>query len=141
MAFSGLAANLWHLHLADTDDHGAYLAEFRKNCAFAVDLGIQGIRVDTVQPPTLLRTEDEGTVLRRVAAGFGEANQIAKDHGLYLTWEFEPGFVLNKPSDILRMLDAVDDPNFGVMYDTSHGHMVAVVGARHEGERLTLARP
>ena len=138
MAFSGLAANLWHLHLADTDDHGPYLAEFEKNCAFAVDLGISGIRVDTVQPPTILRTEDEATALRRVTGGFAEANRIAKDHGLYLTWEFEPGFVLNKPSDILRVLDAVDDPNFGVLYDTSHGHMVAVVGARHEGGRETL---
>lgn len=139
MAFSGLAANLWHLHLADTDDHAPYLEEFAKNCAFAVDLGIGGIRVDTVQPPTLLRSEDEATVLRRVTAGFSEANRIAKDHGLYLTWEFEPGFVLNKTSDILRVLDAVDDPNFGVLYDTSHGHMVAVVGARHEGDQEILA--
>ena len=29
----------------------------------------------------------------------------------------------------LRVLDAVDQPNFGVLYDTSHGHMVSVVGA------------
>jgi sugar phosphate isomerase/epimerase len=138
MAFSGLAANLWHLHLADTDDNQAYLDEFRKNCVFANDLGINGIRVDTVQPPTLLASEDEATVLRRVTGTFAEANRIARDHGLYLTWEFEPGFVLNKPSDVLRVLDAVDDTNFGVLYDTSHGHMVAVVGARHQGAAETL---
>ena len=27
----------------------------------------------------------------------------------------------------------MDDPGFGVLYDTSHGHMVSVVGARHQG--------
>jgi sugar phosphate isomerase/epimerase len=133
LGVSGLAANLWHLHLADTDDHSQYLTEFRRNCEFAQALGIAGIRVDTVQPPTLLQTEDEATVLRRITTAFSEATRIAADHGLYLTWEFEPGFVLNKPSDLQRVLDAVDHPAFGVLYDTSHGHMVSVVGARHEG--------
>ena len=66
------------------------------------------------------------------------ASTIAKDHGLYVTWEFEPGFAFNKPSDIQRVLDAIDDPAFGVLYDTSHGHMVSVVGARHPGEKETL---
>ena len=56
-----------------------------------------------------------------------------------MTWEFEPGFAFNKPSDITRILDAVPNDNFGVLYDTSHGHMCAVVGARHPGERETLA--
>lgn len=138
MEFSGLAANLWHMHLADTEDPRPYLAEFRKNCEFARDLGIKGIRVDTVQPPTILDSEAESTVLERVVRGFREANLIAADHGLYLTWEFEPGFVLNKPSDIVRVLDGVDDPNFGVLYDTSHGHMVSVVGARHHGTAEVL---
>lgn len=139
MAFSGLAANLWSQNLANTDDNAAYLAEFQKNCVFANDLGINGVRVDTVQPPTLLQTESHATVLKRVTGTFAEANRIARDHGVYLTWEFEPGFVLNKPSDVLNVLDAVDDPNFGVLYDTSHGHMVSVVGARHHREPETLA--
>jgi sugar phosphate isomerase/epimerase len=56
-----------------------------------------------------------------------------------MTWEFEPGFALNKPSDVLAVLDAVDDPNFGVLYDTSHGHMVSVVGARQPGKKEVLA--
>ena len=36
-------------------------------------------------------------------------------------------------------IDAVQHDNFGVLYHTSHGHMCAVVGARHNGERETLA--
>ena len=66
LALSGLAANLWGEHLADTDDNSAYLAEFEKNAAFCRDLGIAGIRVDTVQPPTLLRETDYETVFSRV---------------------------------------------------------------------------
>lgn len=138
LAFSGMAADLWSEHLADTDDAGPYLRTFERSCAFARELGIAGIRVDTVQPPTLLEREDYGVVMKRVTSAYKEAARIADDHGLYLTWEFEPGFVFNKTSDIERVLDAVDAPNFGVLYDTSHGHMVAVVGARHHGEQEVL---
>jgi sugar phosphate isomerase/epimerase len=135
LSFSGLAANLWGEQLANTDDNSKYVAEFTKNAAFCRDLGIPGIRVDAVQPPTILKDTDYDTVFRRVTSTWKTCNQIAKDHGLYMTWEFEPGFVLNKPSDVLRVLDEIPDDNFGVMYDTSHGHMVAVVGARQHGEK------
>jgi sugar phosphate isomerase/epimerase len=63
---------------------------------------------------------------------------MAADHGLYVTWEFEPGFAFNKPSDIQRVLDRLPHDNFGVLYDTCHGQMVAVVGARQEGQKETL---
>jgi len=139
LGFSGLAANLWSEHLVDTDDASAYIAEFEKNCSFCTDLGIQGIRVDTVQPPTIIDELGWQTAFDRVTATWRRCNEIAKDHGLYLTWEFEPGFALNKPSDVVRVLDAIDDDNFGVLYDTSHGHMVAVIGARQPGEKETLA--
>lgn len=138
LEFSGLAANLWSENLIDTDDPSKYISEFTKNCEFARDLGIKGIRVDTVQPPTIFDKVDEATAFQRVVGTFSHCNQIAKDHGLYMTWEFEPGFAFNKPSDLLRILDAIDDPNFGVLYDTSHGHMVAEVGARQPGSKETL---
>ena len=63
---------------------------------------------------------------------------MAADRGLYVTWEIEPGFAFNKPSDVQRILDAIPDDNFGVMYDTCHGQMVAVVGARQHGQKETL---
>lgn len=138
LGFSGLAANLWAEHLIDTDDPKPYIAEFTRNCAFARDLGIGGIRVDTVQPPTIFASVDEATAFQRVVSTFATCNEIAKDHGLYMTWEFEPGFAFNKPSDVLNILNEIDDPNFGVLYDTSHGHMVAVIGARQPGEREVL---
>jgi sugar phosphate isomerase/epimerase len=138
LGFSGLAADLWSQHLIDTDDAGAYLDEFRLNADFAVDLGIKGIRVDCVQPPTIHGELDDETAFKRVVDAWRICAKEAADRGLYVTWEIEPGFAFNKPSDILRILDAIPDENFGVMYDTCHGQMIAVVGARQHGQKEVL---
>jgi sugar phosphate isomerase/epimerase len=39
---------------------------------------------------------------------------------------------------VQRILDAIPDANFGVMYDTCHGQMVAAVGARQHGQKEIL---
>lgn len=139
LAFSGMAANLWGEKLINTDDQTKYISEFRKNAQFAEDVGIGGVRVDTVQPPTILRDVDYRTALERVVKTWKTCCEIAADHGLQVSWEFEPGFAFNKPSDIVRIHDAVDKDNFGILYDTCHGQMVGVVGARQEGEKETYA--
>ncbi|MBT7130225.1 MAG: sugar phosphate isomerase/epimerase [Planctomycetes bacterium] len=139
LEFSGLAANLWGEHLIDTDDPSGYISEFTKNCDFCTDLGIQTIRVDTVQPPTIFETVDRKTALTRVVDTWKRCCSIAADHGLQMTWEFEPGFAFNKPSDVVQILESIPDKNFGVMYDTCHGQMVSVVGARHPGAKEVLA--
>lgn len=138
LAFSGLAANLWGEHLVDTADNTAYLNEFRKNLDFCVDLGIPGIRVDSVQPPTIFDQVDPDTARNRVVTTWKQCAKEAADKGVYVTWEFEPGFAFNKPSDILRIVDEVNDDNFGVQFDTCHAHMVAAVGARQPGQKETL---
>lgn len=138
LEFSGLSCDLWSQHLIDTDDQSAYLAEFRKNADFAVDLGIEGIRVDCVQPPTILDQVDYDTAFKRVTETWKVCVKEAADRGLYVSWEIEPGFAFNKPSDVLRVLDAIPDANFGIMYDTCHGQMIAVVGGRHHGAKETL---
>ena len=56
-----------------------------------------------------------------------------------MTWEFEPGFCFNKPSEIVRIHDAVNRPNFGLLYDTCHGQMVGVNGARQEDQKEVFA--
>ncbi len=139
LAFSGIAANLWGEKLINTDDQSKYISEFQKNAEFARDLGIGGIRVDTVQPPTILREVDYRTAMDRVVRTWKTCSDIAADHGLYVTWEFEPGFAFNKPSDIVRIHEAVGKDNFGILYDTCHGQMVGVVGARQEGEKETFS--
>lgn len=138
LGFSGIAANLWGEKLINTGDQSKYIAEFRKNSEFARDLGILSIRVDTVQPPTILREVDYQTAMKRVVNTWKECAEIAAGNGQYVVWEFEPGFAFNKPSDILRIHDAVNKPNFGLMYDTCHGQMVGVNGARQEGQKETF---
>jgi len=138
LAFSGLAADLWGQKLINTQDTGPYMACFRKNLQFCLDLGIRGIRVDTIAPPTIFDQVDAETARRRVVQTWKQCAKEAADKGIYVTWEFEPGFAFNKPSDIFRILDEVDEPNFGVLFDACHAHMVAAVGARQPGPRETL---
>jgi sugar phosphate isomerase/epimerase len=138
LAFSGLAPDLWSQRLLDTDDPSGYVAAFTEAADFAVDLGIEGIRVDCTQPPTVHAEIDYDTALSRLAATWKTCSDVAADRGLYVTWEFEPGFAFNKPSDIVRVLDAVDKTNFGALYDTCHAQMVSVAGARQHGETETL---
>lgn len=135
LGFSGMAANLWGEKLINTDDQSKYVSEFKKNCEFARDLAIGGVRVDTVQPPSILREVDPATAMDRVVKTWKTCCEIAADYGLSVCWEFEPGFAFNKPSDVVRIHDAVDKPNFGILYDTCHGQMVGVVGARQDGEK------
>jgi sugar phosphate isomerase/epimerase len=138
LAFSGFAQDLWSEHLLDTRDPSAYVKAFETNVRFAVDLGIEGIRVDCVQPPTIHREADYDDLLARLVGTWDRCIRFAGDHGLYVTWEFEPGFAFNKPSDIQRVLDKLPHGNFGVLYDTCHGQMVSVMGARQEGKKEVL---
>ncbi len=139
MAFSGIAANLWGEKLINTDDQSKYIAEFKRNSEFSKDVGIQGVRVDCVQPPTIHREVDYATAMQRVVSTWQTCCDIAAGNGQYVTWEVEPGFAFNKPSDAVRIHDAVNKPNFGIQYDTCHGQMVGVVGARHEGGKEVFA--
>lgn len=138
LEWSGLAANLWSQKLINTNDPGPYIAEFAKNAEFCTDLGIETIRVDTVQPPTIFSEVDEETARRRVVGAWRTCAKMAADSGIRVVWEFEPGFAFNKPSDILRILDEVNHSSFSVLFDTCHAHMVAAVGARQPGQRETL---
>lgn len=138
LAFSGLAANLWSQKLVNTDDPKPYIAEFRKNLEFCTDLGIPGIRVDTVQPPSVLGEVGYSTAFDRVVRAWRECSRMAADAGVYVTWEFEPGFAFNKPSDVVRIVDAVGHEAFGVQFDTCHAQMVARYGSRQPEPKEVL---
>jgi len=138
LGWSGLAADLWKQHLIDTDDNSAYLDCFRKNLQFCVDLGIPTIRVDSISPPTIFDTVDADTAHKRAVKTWKVCAAEAADKGVRVTWEFEPGFAFNKPSDVLRIVDEVGDDNFGVLFDTCHGYMVSVTGARQPGKKESL---
>ena len=138
LEFSGLAANLWMHKLISVEDSRPFLNEFDKNLRFCRDLGITTIRVDALEPAKVFDTVDYNLGFDRVVKAFREASRRAADDGLRVCWEFEPGFAFNKPSEIVKLIDAVDMPNFGALFDTCHANMCAKVGARQWGQKETL---
>jgi len=148
MGCSGLAADLWSEKLITAPDDSSYMATFRKNLKFCNDLGIDVIRVDATEDPGVLgqiegepkmeTVVDYDDALKRVSDTWRKCAQEGADAGVRVVWEFEPGFAFNKPSDIFRVLDAVNHDNFMLMFDTCHANMVAVHGSRQPGERETL---
>jgi len=143
LEFSGLAADLWKHKLLSVADSGPYIAEFAKNLFFAEDLGIDMIRVDSLEPPDVFaKTGTDPKVGReRAVRAWDLCSKLAANRGIRVAWEFEPGFAFNKPSEIVSIVDEVrglGNPNFGVMYDTCHAHMCAAVGALQPGEKETL---
>ena len=144
LEFSGLAADLWSQKLISVEDSGPYIAAFVKNLFFAEDLGIKTIRVDTVEPITVMKEKnlDPKLVMDRVAKAFDLCSKLAANRGINICWEFEPGFPINKPSEILELVRRVRDegknPNFGVLFDSCHAYMCAVVGANQVGAKETL---
>ncbi|NOZ24153.1 MAG: sugar phosphate isomerase/epimerase [Planctomycetes bacterium] len=129
LGIAGYAANFMDVPPATASGED-YLACFGKNVQMCVDLGIPKIRVDTVSPPPYPQgmAADEG--MKKIAGVWNQAAQLAQDNGILMVWEFEPGFAYNKPSEVVRMIDAVDHPNFTILYDACHAHMCAVVAAR-----------
>jgi len=55
-----------------------------------------------------------------------------------MVWEFEPGFVFNKPSEVVALHDKIGHPWFQLVFDTAHAYLCGVVGARQFGKKETL---
>jgi sugar phosphate isomerase/epimerase len=147
LEFSGIAVDLWGFKKPGPsildENPTPYMAAFLGFTVFGADLGIKTIRVDAVESPNFFQTSglDPKVGLDRIVTVWDKCSKIAADYGMNLTWEFEPGFLFNKPSEVLKIVDAVrakGNPNFGVMYDTCHAHMCAAVGANQVGDKETL---
>jgi sugar phosphate isomerase/epimerase len=149
LEFSGIAVDLWSFKKPGPsildENPTPYMAAFLGFTAFASDLGIKTIRVDSVEPPNFFETTGKDinpkAGLDRAVAVWDKCARIAADYGLNVCWEFEPGFLFNKPSEIVAVVDGVrakGNKNFGVLYDTCHAHMVAAVGANQTGQKETL---
>ena len=66
-----------------------------------------------VLPPLVdfFSTTGKGTepkaAMDRLITVWDKCSKMAADYGLNVCWEFEPGFVFNKPSEIVKLVDAV----------------------------------
>jgi sugar phosphate isomerase/epimerase len=138
LGISGLAGAFWGLSPVTTKPP-EYMDRVKQQLDICHDMGITKLRVDNVDPPSEIPGGlDYETAFWRVAQIYNRAAQVCAVEGVKLIWEFEPGFIFNKPSEIVGLVYAVDHPNFTVLFDSCHAHMCAVVGARQIGEKETL---
>jgi len=105
---------------------------------FCADMGFGIIRVDTCAPPTVPEGMTYEQVKEHYVDLFKKCAKLAAEKGLQVVWEFEPGFIINEPKNVVAVADAVNEPNFKILFDTCHGYMSAVVGANHIEKGCTL---
>lgn len=115
-----------------------YLASVEKCLRFCNHMDIDVLRVDTVSPPDALDADTYQRRFAHLADSWRTAAEACKQAGVKLVWEFEPGFWLNKPSEVKAIIEAVNHSHFKALFDTSHAYMGAVIGARQTGEREIL---
>jgi sugar phosphate isomerase/epimerase len=130
---SGLAADFWGDKGPGTDaaqEGNYYLNLFRKNLQLCIDLGSPNIRVDTVNAPDGIPGVDRKTAWNRIVNLWRSCARMAEEQGVKVVWEFEPGFLFNKPSEVVQLANDVNHPNFSVLFDTCHAYMCGVMGAR-----------
>lgn len=123
------------LHVAEQD----YERVFRRYLEFCVDCGIPKLRVDTVSEPGAVEVGREAEALDRLSGFWRRCAHFAQDAGVLLVWEFEPGFLFNKPSQIVALTERVAHPNFTVLFDSCHAHLCSAQGARQFGQLERLA--
>lgn len=138
LGISGFAPNFGSLPPAEVPKTD-YLAELDTSLRFCERMGINTLRVDTVSPPVGLASGEYDIKFTQLVDTWHAAAQACAAKNVTLVWEFEPGFWLNKPREVKNLVEAVNHPNFRLLFDTSHAYMGAVVGARHEGEKQILA--
>jgi sugar phosphate isomerase/epimerase len=138
LGISGYAPDFTNVPPAIVDAE-QYLELLRKYIEFCLDLHIKTIRVDTISPPEDLSEKEYEERFDRLVSTWRQSAELAQQNGLKIVWEFEPGFWLNKPSEVKRLVESVNHPAFQVLFDTSHAYMSGVIGARHFGgkEQLT----
>lgn len=131
LEISNYGADLWGFPLGASDrDARQYEEVFKRNLEFCTDVSCDSIRVDTVSEPPLPDGVSYNDAWRRVVATWRNCSRWAGEARIAIYWEFEPGFMFNKPSEVVRLVDEVGAPNFKVMFDTCHAQMAAVQGAR-----------
>lgn len=138
LGISGYAADFTSVNPVSEGNRQKYLDLFRRHLELSIDIGSPAIRVDSIAAPGSIAGKDYQAAFDRLAGTWREAAAIAQDAGIRMNWEFEPGFVFNKPSEVLTMHERVGHPNFMLMFDTSHAYMCGVVGARQFGAREVL---
>jgi sugar phosphate isomerase/epimerase len=115
-----------------------YLDRVRSIADFCGEAGIDLVRVDSILPPP--GPEDRAGAYSALIDAWTRSADLLDDRGIRLVWEYEPGFWLNRPSEIVQVLRDIPHQNFRVMFDTSHSHTIARYGRRQGAQPEILGR-
>lgn len=129
LGVADFAADLWSVNSLTQNDE--WVALFDGAVAFMSEMGWKTIRIDSGAPPVLPEGMSYDDAKALMTKTFKRCAKKAAEYDIDVVWEFEPGFVINEPKNIAQVVADVDEPNFSVLFDTCHGHMAAVEGARH----------
>jgi sugar phosphate isomerase/epimerase len=138
LGVSGYSADFTAVNPTAASNRRRYLDLFERNVELCAGIGSPVIRVDSGAAPGSLTETEYAEAFDRLADLWHEAAERAEPAGVKVVWEFEPGFVFNKPSEILRLHERVGHPNFRILFDTAHAYMSSVVGARQQGKAERL---
>ena len=138
LGISGLAAPFPSPATSKEED---YIKAVKENLDICIDMNIPKLRVDTVDPPTEIPGGmDYESCFSKVASIWNKSAEVCAKEGVKLIWEFEPGFLFNKPSEVARMAYKVDHPNFSILFDSCHAYMCSVLASRQLGDKETLPK-
>ncbi|MCC6154272.1 MAG: sugar phosphate isomerase/epimerase [Candidatus Hydrogenedentes bacterium] len=126
--FPSYIPDLWCERIIDTDDPSGYLRAFRRGLEFAADIGAKALCIDTLARPGIFREVDYETAVTRLSTVWKRCAKEAADYGLYIGWEFEPVYAFNKPSEVIRIVEEVNEDNFGIAFDTCLAEMIGRYG-------------
>lgn len=138
LGVSGYAADFTMVNPLIESNRTRYLDMVAKATELCAEMGSPVIRVDTIAAPGSVPDFEYTAAARRLANLWHDAARIAAQSNVRIAWEFEPGFVFNKPSEVVDIYERVGHPNFQILFDLSHAYLCAVAGARQQGEIETL---
>jgi sugar phosphate isomerase/epimerase len=138
LGVSGYSADFTSVTPTDPANRQEYLDLFRRQAEQAREIGSPSLRFDTMTAPGCLPDSDYQATLHRLADLWRDCADFARDAQVVMLWEFEPGFIFNKPSEVVGLHQKVGHPWFQVLFDTAHAYMSAVVGSRHHEKAETL---
>jgi sugar phosphate isomerase/epimerase len=138
LGISGYAPDFTMVNPLIERNSGRYIDMVRRALDLCAGMGCPAMRVDTIAAPGSIPDLEYVASSRRLSALWHEAAEYAAQRKMQIVWEFEPGFVFNKPSEVVELYERVGHPNFQILFDLSHAYLCAVVGARQQGETETL---
>ncbi len=138
LGISGYSSDLGACNPTVPGNGEKYLQAFQRLADLCHELGAPMIRVDTVSAPGSVRNRDYHDCFQRLADVWWPCAEYAQQAGVTMAWEFEPGFIFNKPSEVVAMHKRIGHPAFRILLDTAHAYMCAVAGARQHGKREVL---